>query len=97
MLDAELRPSSRAEHIVSMPALRQHYWTNEEVERLIESRSGLAPRYELADGALLVTPAPSGRHQRIVFRLSILLHEYVSRHRLTKRRCINRTACRTTG
>ncbi len=30
-------------------------------------------RYELVDGALLVTPAPSPRHQRAAFRLAVLL------------------------
>ena len=30
-------------------------------------------RYELVDGVLLVTPAPSGLHQRCVLRLAVLL------------------------
>ena len=82
VLHAELRKSRPAEQLMSMPALRQHRWTIEEVERLIDEREGLTPRYELADGELLVTPAPSGRHQRIVFALAILVHEYVKRHGL---------------
>jgi Uma2 family endonuclease len=65
-----------------MPAVRKHRWTLEEVERLIDQRDGATPRYELVDGALLVTPAPSGRHQRIAFRLAVLLDVYVRQHGL---------------
>ena len=82
MLRAHLQPNCPAEHLMSMPALRQHRWTIEEVYKLLDERQGLTPRYELVDGALLVTPAPTGRHQRIVFALSLLVHEYVKRHRL---------------
>lgn len=82
VLRARLRPNCLAEHLMSMPALRQHRWTIEEVYRLLDKRQGLTPRYELVDGALLVTPAPTGRHQRIVFALSLLVHEYVKRDRL---------------
>lgn len=32
-------------------------------------------RYELIDGMLVVSPAPSRRHQRVLFKLAILLEE----------------------
>ena len=84
--DAELRPRFCTEHLMSMPALRQRVWTTEEVSRLVDERPGYTPRYELVDGALLVTAAPSGRHQRIVAELFVLLREYVRRHRIGEAR-----------
>ena len=77
--DAELHFTPAAEQIVSMPALRSTPWTLSEVERLVEERPGYAPRYELVDGGLLVTPAPSRRHQRIVGELYRLVYAYVAR------------------
>jgi Uma2 family endonuclease len=66
--------------------LRQHVWTIEEVERLVNERPAYTLRYELVDGALLVTPAPSGRHQRIVAELFVILREYLRRHRIGEAR-----------
>jgi Uma2 family endonuclease len=79
---AELRVELHWEQIVFMPALRRHRWTAEEVRRLIDERPGMSPRYELVDGELLVTPAPSDRHQRIIFRVALLLHPYLTREKL---------------
>src|SRR5215471_9954905 len=78
--DAELHASLVAEHLMSMPALRRHVWSIDEVERLVDERPGLTPRYELVDGELLVTPAPSDRHQRIVAELLVMIRDYVNRH-----------------
>ena len=65
-----------------MPAVRPHRWTRTEVDRLVDERPGYTPRYELVDGELLVTPAPSGRHQRIILRLVQLLLPYVAEHKV---------------
>lgn len=67
---------------MAMPSVRPHRWTRTEVDRLIDERPGYTPRYELVDGELLVTPGPSGRHQRIVLRLVQLLLPYVTEHKL---------------
>lgn len=79
---AELRSHLVDEQIMVMPAARSHRWTREDVALLVEQRDGYSPRYELVDGALLVTPSPGGRHQRIVFELAVLLREYVRRQKL---------------
>jgi len=79
---AELLKDPSAEQIMSMSAVRPHRWTRTEVDRLVDERPGYTPRYELVDGELLVTPAPSHRHQRIILRLAELLRPYVAEHRL---------------
>jgi Uma2 family endonuclease len=82
MSHAELRFSRRAEQVMSMPAVHSHRWTIDEVDRLVDEREESSPRYELVDGELLVTPAPSGRHQRIVGALFNQLCAYAQRSRV---------------
>lgn len=82
VMRAELRVDSSAQHIMAMPVVRPHRWTRAEVDRLVDGRSGLTPRYELVDGELLVTPAPSRRHQRIILRLAFLLQPYLVQQRV---------------
>ena len=65
-----------------MPLLHPRRWTRDEVERLIDERPGMSPRYELVDGELLVTPAPTRQHQRLILQLALLLHPYLSRLKL---------------
>jgi Uma2 family endonuclease len=87
MIDhAELRVSSFAEQFMAMAGVAKHVWTIDEVEQLIDDRPGYTPRYELLDGELLVTPSPSGRHQRILLELAVLVRDFVKRHRLGETR-----------
>jgi Uma2 family endonuclease len=86
LCNAELQPFLAEEHVMSMPALRHRVWSVEEVERLADERPGLTPRYELVDGELLVTPAPSDRHQRIVAELFVLVREYANRNAIGEAR-----------
>ncbi len=51
-------------------------WTAEEV-RALQDESRAWPRYELVDGELLVSPAPTWNHQRAVKHILRLLDDYV--------------------
>lgn len=66
---------------MGMP-LRQESWTYEEVLALIDEQEDRTIRYEFADGELLVTPSPSGYHQRFILALYHILYPYVEAHRL---------------
>lgn len=69
--------ASTAEHFMAMPASlsRDRPWTVEEV-RALRDNSNDGTRYELVDGELLVTPAPSSKHQIAVGLLHFALHPY---------------------
>lgn len=60
---------------MGMPA-RQIDWTAEMVRALPDDGN----RYEVLDGALFVSPAPSAIHQRAVFLLCSILHRYTEAH-----------------
>ncbi|MFN8992516.1 MAG: Uma2 family endonuclease [Pseudomonadota bacterium] len=60
---------------MSMPATSSRLWSVEEVHALQEQDPGR--RYEVVDGALLVSPAPRRSHQRAVALLLRLLSDYV--------------------
>jgi Uma2 family endonuclease len=63
---------------MGMPAEKLRRWTTAEVRALMdESRPW--PRYELIDGQLIVTPAPSWTHQWAVVQLWKQLSEYLTR------------------
>jgi Uma2 family endonuclease len=53
-------------------------WTYSEYARFPDDGN----RYEVIDGEVLVTPAPSPRHQRIAFLLGMKLEAYVAREQL---------------
>lgn len=61
---------------MSMPATERS-WTRAEVLDLIARNPLTTPRYELVDGVLLVTPAPSKLHQVAVGLLFRLLADYL--------------------
>ena len=65
---------------MGMPASQRH-WTPDEVRALMDE-SHPAPRYELIDGELLVTPAPGPPHQMMVGALHVILRAYVNAHEL---------------
>jgi Uma2 family endonuclease len=53
-------------------------WTAEMARGLPED----GKRYEVLDGELYVSPAPSWRHQAVLHRLFLIIHPYVDAHRL---------------
>lgn len=55
---------------------RPRPWTRADLARLPDDGN----RYEVLDGALLVTPQAAFRHQRVAMRLSFALHAYCERH-----------------
>jgi len=55
---------------------RIHPWTRDDLARLPDDGN----RYEVLDGALLVTPQAPYTHQRVASRLAFTLGEYCRRH-----------------
>jgi Uma2 family endonuclease len=71
---AELRSRSQEPHFMVMPATT--HWTVDMVRALPDD----GKRYEVIDGELFVTPAPTLGHQRAAFELGTLLKSYVATH-----------------
>ena len=61
---------------MGMPATKR--WSVEEV-RAMQDADRAWPRYELVDGELLVTPAPTWTHQKAVVQLLLALADYLQR------------------
>jgi Uma2 family endonuclease len=69
-----MRAHSNIEDTQDMPmALQTRAWTLAEFDRLPDDGN----KYELVDGALFVTPAPSPVHERLAVELHRLLAPYV--------------------
>jgi Uma2 family endonuclease len=64
---------------MAMPSRLPHTWTADEVLAIPESPGY---RFEAVDGALIVSPSPSLRHQVAVGALSTELLGYARRHRI---------------
>jgi Uma2 family endonuclease len=62
---------------MGMPAV-QNDWTVEKALALPED----GKRYEVLDGELFVTPAPTYRHQSAIFKLGLRIEDHVRAHRL---------------
>lgn len=63
-----------------MPAVRRH-WTVDQVAEL-QQESRHWPRYELIDGELLVTLAPTFEHQLALTEFMFILDRYIEENRL---------------
>jgi Uma2 family endonuclease len=71
---AELRSGLEAQQLMAMPATTN--WTADMVRALPDD----GKRYEVIDGELFVTPAPTFHHQRAAFVLGTRLQPYVAAH-----------------
>src|SRR5437763_3785802 len=69
-----MAPRSGTPYPMSMPTLHRR-WTVDDLDDLPSD----GQRYEVIDGELLVTPAPSIAHQRAVGELYVRLYEYLKR------------------
>ena len=63
---------------MSQPPTPSYEWTYSEYARFPDDGN----RYEVIDGEVLLTPAPSPRHQRVAFLFAMELHKYVNKHGL---------------
>lgn len=81
MRRAELHYSIYASHIMGMPAVQKRRWSAADVRALMDDARAW-PRYELLDGELLVTNAPSVAHQIAVAELLTRLGSFCEMHQV---------------
>src|SRR5215831_17511536 len=74
---ARLPTRRRGAYRMHMPTLRRH-WTVDDLDDLPDD----GQRYEVIDGELFVTPAPSFNHQAAVGAIHRLLADYLDRERV---------------
>ena len=67
---------TRGRHLQMHMALETRAWTRADLVRLPDDGN----KYEVLGGVLLVTPAPSPRHQRIVAWLNAVITPFVAAH-----------------
>jgi Uma2 family endonuclease len=65
---------------MNRPPHQPYTWTYSEYARFPDDGN----RYEVIDGEVLVTPAPSPRHQDVAARLLVALQQYAERNALGK-------------
>ena len=58
---------------MNRPTSTPSEWTYSEYARLPDDGN----RYEVIDGEVLVTPAPTPHHQKVILRLAVMLIEYI--------------------
>ena len=73
--DVRLYSPGRGLHCMGMPAAETE-WTVDMVRAIPDDNN----RYEVVDGELFVTPAPSWRHGDVVAELFLILSDYVKRN-----------------
>lgn len=61
---------------MAMPATMEREWTAEMVRAIPDDNN----RYEVVDGELFVTPAPSWRHGDVIAELHLILADYVKQN-----------------
>jgi Uma2 family endonuclease len=63
---------------MAMAGTERKHWTAADLQTIPDDRN----RYEIIDGELFVTPAPSPAHQLVSKRFFLAIHSYLEAHRI---------------
>src|SRR5688500_11245429 len=74
--DVRLLSLGRGVYRMAMPATMEREWTVEMVRAIPDDNN----HYEVVDGELFVTPAPSWRHGDVIAELFLILAEYLKQN-----------------